>query len=577
MFDLNRWFEMKHSGQPIAAITSYDTPTTQAIDAAGVDMILVGDSVGMAVLGYETTTRVSMEDMTHHVRAVAQAKPRAPVVADMPFLSYGVTISETIQHAHALLLAGAQAVKCEGGRKIAEHIRALVDNGVPVVGHIGLSPQKILQLGTYRVTGSSREEADGVMEDARILDELGVAAIVLECVPEKLGAEITKAVRAPTVGIGAGRFTDGQIIVIHDILGMVDPGMPLQRFVRRYAEMYPQVVSAVKRYAADVRRREFPSAKNVYAAMDAAAGAIYATSGNGLPVSTGAAATPVRARTIPELKAALAARRVNGPVGFVPTMGALHAGHVSLVERARAGCATVVASIYVNPTQFGPTEDLSKYPRDLEGDIAKLASAGCDIVFFPDDAVMYPAGEMTRVTVNGSITEGLCGRSRPGHFTGVATIVLKLLNLVKPDRAYFGEKDAQQLRVIRRMAADLFLETEIVGCPIIREGDGLAMSSRNVYLTPEERKTAPELYRILCDAKSLIETGERDPGNVETFMARRIEALKIAELDYASAVDGATLARPEKLSGDILLLVAARFGKARLIDNMQVVVPEAKR
>ncbi|HOT29006.1 MAG TPA: pantoate--beta-alanine ligase [Candidatus Ozemobacteraceae bacterium] len=309
--------------------------------------------------------------------------------------------------------------------------------------------------------------------------------------------------------------------------------------------------------------------------MDASAGAIYATSGSGSPAP--ASATPVRARNIPELKAALAARRTNGPVGFVPTMGALHAGHVSLVDRARAECATVVASIYVNPTQFGPTEDLSKYPRDLEGDIAKLASAGCDIVFFPDDAVMYPAGEMTRVTVSGSITEGLCGASRPGHFTGVATIVLKLLNLVKPDRAYFGEKDAQQLRVIRRMAADLFLETEIVGCPIVREADGLAMSSRNVYLTAKERKIAPELYRMLCDAKSLVESGERDPGKVEEFMARRVAALKAAELDYASAVDGATLAKPRKLAGDVLLLVAARFGRARLIDNMQVTVPEAKR
>ncbi|MBP7634263.1 pantoate--beta-alanine ligase [Candidatus Ozemobacteraceae bacterium] len=311
--------------------------------------------------------------------------------------------------------------------------------------------------------------------------------------------------------------------------------------------------------------------------MDAAAGAIYAVSGSGLPASLGSAATPVRARTIPELKAALAARKKSGPVGFVPTMGALHAGHVSLVERARAGCATVVVSIYVNPTQFGPTEDLSKYPRDLEGDIAKLAAAGCDVVFFPDDATMYPASEMTRVTVNGSITEGLCGASRPGHFTGVATVVLKLLNLVKPDRAYFGEKDAQQLRVIRRMAADLFLETEIVGCPIVREADGLAMSSRNVYLTAKERKIAPEIYRILCDAKSLIESGERDPDKVEEFMARRVAALRVAELDYASAVDGTTLAKPKKLAGDVLLLVAARFGRARLIDNMQVTVPEAKR
>lgn len=563
MFDLHRWFEMKRSGQPITAITSYDFPTTKAIDEAGVEMILVGDSVGMAVLGYETTTRVSMADMTHHVKAVAQAKPRAPIVGDMPFLSYGINIADTIRNANELLLAGAQAVKLEGGKRIAADVRALVENGIPVVGHIGLSPQKILQLGSYRVTGSTQEEADTVREDAKILDELGVAAIVLECVPEKLAAEITKSVQAPTIGIGAGRYTDGQILVIHDILGLVEPGMPVQRFVRRFSSMYEKVVSAVNRYAGAVRRREFPAAKNVYSAVEAGAAAAPAR-------------TPIRAGTIPELRAALAGRNEDGLLGFVPTMGALHAGHVSLVERARADCSTVVASIYVNPTQFAPTEDLAKYPRDLEGDIAKLAAAGCDIVFFPDNASMYPDGEMTRVTVNGSITEGLCGRSRPGHFTGVATIVLKLLNLVRPDRAYFGEKDAQQLRVIRRMAADLFLETEIVGCPIVRESDGLAMSSRNVYLSPEERKIAPELYRILQEAKNLIESGERSPAAIEEFMTRRIEKATGAAVDYASAVAGASLDRPARLTGDILLLVAARFGGARLIDNLLVKVPEAQ-
>ncbi|HNW34782.1 MAG TPA: pantoate--beta-alanine ligase [Candidatus Ozemobacteraceae bacterium] len=282
----------------------------------------------------------------------------------------------------------------------------------------------------------------------------------------------------------------------------------------------------------------------------------------------------MRAKTVPELKAALAGRRANGPVGLVPTMGALHAGHVSLIEKARSECSTVVASIYVNPTQFGPTEDLANYPRDLEGDIAKLASAGCDIVFFPDNASMYPAGEMTRVTVNGCLTEGLCSRARPGHFTGVATIVLKLLNLIRPDRAYFGEKDAQQLRVIRRMAADLFIDAEIIGCPIVREQDGLAMSSRNAYLTPEERKTAPQLNAILREAGTRIEAGERSPDAITEFMKQRISAMKGAGLDYAEAVSSDTLLKPHRLSGDTLLLVAARFGKARLIDNLLVRIPE---
>jgi pantoate--beta-alanine ligase len=271
-------------------------------------------------------------------------------------------------------------------------------------------------------------------------------------------------------------------------------------------------------------------------------------------------------RTVEELRAAR--RTLPGPVGFVPTMGALHRGHMSLVDAARAQCASVVASIFVNPTQFGPNEDLARYPRPEAADLALLEGARVDLAFLPTVEQMYPEGNVTRVTVGG-ITTRLEGASRPGHFDGVSTIVTKLFNLVQPDRAYFGQKDAQQLAVIRQMVRDLDQPLEVIGCPTVRDEDGLALSSRNVYLSPEERAQALSLSRGLLRAKAIFEDGVRDAPSLRQLVRDEIEVQPLANIDYVAISDATTL---EDLDGPItrpaLLSLAVRFGATRLIDNV---------
>lgn len=256
-------------------------------------------------------------------------------------------------------------------------------------------------------------------------------------------------------------------------------------------------------------------------------------------------------------------------VGLVPTMGYLHAGHLSLVERARRENDSVAASIFVNPTQFGPKEDLSSYPRDLDRDLRLLEGAGCDLVFAPAVTEMYPPGSDT-VVVPGRVAEPLEGARRPGHFQGVATVVAKLFNIVRPHRAYFGEKDAQQLAVIRALVRHLDMPVEVVGCPIVRERDGLAMSSRNSYLTSEERAAAPVLHRALGAARELWTRGERRGDTFRAEMRHVIECEPLARLDYASAADPDTFEEIEEARGPVLLLVAVFLGRARLIDNMRL-------
>jgi pantoate--beta-alanine ligase len=262
-------------------------------------------------------------------------------------------------------------------------------------------------------------------------------------------------------------------------------------------------------------------------------------------------------------------RGVGKRVGFVPTMGALHVGHRSLVEQAAARCDKVVVSVFVNPLQFGPSEDLSRYPRTLEADCALVTDAGGGLVFAPSALEMYPQPITTAITV-GVVSEPLEGRRRPGHFDGVATVVQKLFNIVGPCQAFFGEKDWQQLAVIRRMVFDLSIAVEIVGCPTIREADGLALSSRNVYLSSQERIEAVTLSRALRHGASMIEAGERAGAAVEAAMAALISP--VATLDYAVVVDAASLQPMEPLAGVLRLLVAARFTSARLIDNVGVTV-----
>jgi pantoate--beta-alanine ligase len=276
--------------------------------------------------------------------------------------------------------------------------------------------------------------------------------------------------------------------------------------------------------------------------------------------------------SIGELRAELGGHRAAGrTVGFVPTMGYLHDGHASLMDAARRETDVVVASIFVNPLQFAPHEDLDSYPRDLAGDTALAEGHGVDVLFVPTTAEMYPEPVRTTVSVGG-VSQGYEGRTRPTHFDGVATVVAKLFSIVGPCRAYFGEKDFQQLAVVRQMALDLSMPVVVVGCPTVREPDGLAMSSRNTYLTPEERAVAPAVHRSLLAGQAAIEAGERDPDVVVAAMEAVLAAEPRAELDYAAVVDADTFEVPRPLAGTLRLLVAARFGKARLIDNLGLVL-----
>ena len=298
-----------------------------------------------------------------------------------------------------------------------------------------------------------------------------------------------------------------------------------------------------------------------------------------------------RVETIAELRVVLDAQRAAGrTVGFVPTMGFLHEGHVSLMRTARADVdrggagGVVVTSIFVNPLQFAAHEDLDDYPRDLERDAALAEGAGVDLLFVPSVSEMYPdpvPGGLLATTVSvAGASEGLEGASRPTHFAGVATVVAKLFSIVGPCRAYFGEKDFQQLAVVRRMVADLSMPVDVVGCETVREDDGLAMSSRNAYLTPDERAAAPVVHRALRAGAAAVLAGERDPGAVRATMAAVIAGEPLGELDYAEVVRASDLSvpstlDPEEVPGDLRLLAAVRFRSARLIDNLGVTAPAA--
>jgi len=260
-------------------------------------------------------------------------------------------------------------------------------------------------------------------------------------------------------------------------------------------------------------------------------------------------------------------RGLSGTLGFVPTMGFLHEGHLSLVRRSRSENGTTAVSIFVNPTQFGPKEDLARYPRDLPRDLALLDKEGTDVVFAPKPGEIYPPGFSTWVEVEG-LSERLEGASRPGHFRGVATVVAKLFNLVQPHRAYFGQKDAQQLAVIKRMARDLDLDLEIVAVPTVREPDGLAMSSRNIFLSPGERRAATVLYRSLRLAEDLHKDGEKSAGKIREAMVDLIRKEPLAQIDYVSIAHPDTLQELESLAGPALVSLAVRIGQTRLIDNI---------
>lgn len=266
-----------------------------------------------------------------------------------------------------------------------------------------------------------------------------------------------------------------------------------------------------------------------------------------------------------------AARQVNKAIGLVPTMGFLHAGHLSLIRQASQENDMVIISIFVNPIQFGMGEDFEEYPRDLEGDASLAEQSGCHIIYAPTIKEMYPQGYATFVDVE-HLTEGLCGASRPGHFRGVTTVVAKLFNIVTPDHAYFGQKDAQQALVIQRMAEDLNMDVNVVIMPTVREADGLAMSSRNTFLTPQQRTAATILSRSLREAEIKIKSGQRDTNAIIQFIYQAIANEPLANIDYIDIVDIEEIKPIEKINGRALIALAVRFGKTRLIDNIIVEV-----
>ncbi|MBN1436443.1 MAG: pantoate--beta-alanine ligase [Sedimentisphaerales bacterium] len=275
-------------------------------------------------------------------------------------------------------------------------------------------------------------------------------------------------------------------------------------------------------------------------------------------------------KTISETRAAIAqARQAGQTIGFVPTMGALHQGHFSLVSQSCAQCDFTVVSIFVNPTQFGPNEDLNAYPRTFDADCQGCQKLGADLIFAPSAAEMYPKPNLTWINVE-KLTEHLCGTSRPTHFRGVCTVVAKLLNIVQPDRAYFGQKDAQQLAVIQRMVADLNFPTTIVPCATVREEDGLAMSSRNAYLSHEQRRLAPVLYQTLQNAAELIKQGNTNATDIIAAMTEKITTQTPGQIDYISIVDKELLHPVATIEAPVLIALAVRIGKARLIDNIVV-------
>ena len=274
------------------------------------------------------------------------------------------------------------------------------------------------------------------------------------------------------------------------------------------------------------------------------------------------------ATTVNEVREIVKGWRKEGlTVGLVPTMGFLHAGHQSLIAASVANNDRTVVSVFVNPTQFGPNEDLEAYPRDMEHDAALCESTGADLIFHPEPSEMYPDGFVSFVDMNG-LTNHLCGLSRPVHFRGVCTVVSKLFNIVQPDRAYFGQKDAQQLAVVKRMVKDLNMPLEIVGCPIVREANGLAMSSRNTYMNEEERKAALILSQSIRLGEQMVKDGERDAAAIKGAMTALIESEPMAEIDYVELVDGLTMESVDVLKGDILCAIAVKINnKVRLIDN----------
>lgn len=561
--------EKKQKHHAITALTAYDYVSARLVDEAGIDLILVGDSLAMVILGHDNTLPVTMAEMLHHTRAVRRAVKRAMVIADMPYGSYHVSSQEGVANAIRFIKnAGAEAVKVEGGANRIALIEQLMDAEIPVIGHLGLTPQSVHRIGDYKVQARSAADINQLMNDAHALEAAGASAIVLEGIPREVAAKITQEIGIPTIGIGAGPDCDGQILVFHDLMHL-SFSRPA-KFVRPYADASTLFRNALENYVHDVEQRIFPSDKESYhLPEDVVVPALVES----IDKRTHTQSRTQVVKVIADVRSASKKLRAMGrTIGLVPTMGALHEGHLSLVRAAKATCDAVVVSIFVNPAQFGPNEDFSLYPRTFEADCALLAGEEVTLIFAPAPEEMYPAGASTFVLAEG-ISTRLDGASRPGHFRGVTTVVTKLFHIVAPDKAFFGQKDAAQVAILRKMVRDLDFDLELVVCPTVREHDGLAMSSRNRYLSPEERKNALVLHQILRHVEREISLGITN--SEELLQAGKLLMAKERDirLDYFKIVDPNTLDDIQDVCSGGLVAIAAFAGTTRLIDNLLVPSP----
>ena len=550
--------ERKRKAQPITALTAYDYPTARLVDEAGIDVILVGDSLAMAVLGHDDTLSVTLDEILHHARAVSRAAHSAFLIGDMPFGSYNISLDESVRNALRFIKeAGMSAVKIEGGARQAALVERLTAAEIPVVGHIGLTPQAVHRMGGYRVQGKTAEAMDTLAADALALESAGAVALVLEGIPRELAERITRSLSIPTIGIGAGPDCDGQILVFHDLFNLSFANTP--KFVRRFGDAAALYREGIAQYRESVLSHSFPSDAESYHLP----GHAPVAKKSGMRIAT----------TVAEMRAACRelrhARSANSTLALVPTMGAIHEGHLSLVREACRTCDVVTASIFVNPLQFGPSEDFSRYPRTFEADCKLLEAAGVDLLFAPGVEEMVPAHATTAVEVAG-ISNRLDGASRPGHFRGVATIVSKLFHIVQPDTAFFGQKDAAQVAVLRAMVRDLDMPVTLVACPTVRDADGLALSSRNRYLTDDQRQHALTLSQALQSVEALVADGEVHANALRAAMHATLTSTPGVRLDYAEVVDPDTLEPLDTITGQALIAIAAWVGETRLIDNTTV-------
>lgn len=542
MFTIQSFGKARQAGTPLVLMTCYDAPGAKALEESSVDAVLVGDSVAMVVHGYDSTISATVDMIEAHVRAVRAGGPQLFIIADMPFLSTRTGTADGVRAAGRLMQAGANAVKIEGLVGHEDLIPQLIGSGIPVMGHLGLQPQSVNVYGSYQVQGKTHDASAQLLAEARALEHLGCFSLVLECVPPDVAAHVTQQITIPTIGIGAGAGCSGQILVYHDLLGLpARSGAKMPRFVRQYRSLGSEVSAAASAWAQDVREGRFPRPQEAFAPLQGRQGQAAGRQEPhaGLVVIEDPQAWKSYCRSLAK----------GGSIGFVPTMGALHQGHASLVRRSAAENDCTLVSIFVNPTQFNDPKDLAAYPRTLEADCALLAEAGATAVFLPTKETMYPDDFAYQVS-EGELSKRFCGAFRPGHFDGVLTVVLKLLQLTGAERAYFGEKDWQQYQLIRGMARAFFLDTEIVGCPTVREPSGLAMSSRNTRLSAQGLDGARFLFQALHESPDCATA------------SARLEAAGFKP-EYVE-----DLADP--FSGKVRRLAAAWLEGVRLIDNVEL-------